>query len=241
MNSNKDISNVLERIKKEYGLTQIEIAESINYSREYLSQAKKNNSEALLNLLIDKFPPKKSEISNNDNPDLIYKMEEPQESYTVTRRNKKNKDDFYKAPLVSIKAQAGYVRSYDQTDYVDTLEKYALPPGITYHGAVWRYFEIEGNSMHPTFANGDIVLASQVPQVDWEDIRNFYIYVLVTDTRILIKRIFAKSHNEWVLISDNEEEYGQVLFDISELKQLWIFRRHLKRSAPPPKQFKITV
>jgi len=242
MEFKKELLELIETLKKVTGKTQAEISQQAGYGPKYISEAISKDNVTLK--LIDKIKKtfkdelEKTTFTTLDEDNVL---SEPVESYVVRRRSQKNREELNKAPLVSVKAQAGYVRSYDQTDYVDTLEKYALPPGITYHGAVWRYFEIEGNSMNPTFANGDIVLASQVPQVDWEDIRNFYIYVLITDTRILIKRIFAKSSDEWVLISDNEEEYEQVLFDTSELKELWIFRRHLKRTAPPPKQFEIKI
>lgn len=66
------------------------------------------------------------------------------ENYLQKRRALKSSSQPYTAPLVPAKAQAGYVRSYDQMTFLDTLEKYALPPGVDYRGAIWRYFEIEG-------------------------------------------------------------------------------------------------
>ena len=59
--------------------------------------------------------------------------------------------------------------------------------------------------MEPTFNSGDIVLGSMVPREDWTQLRNFYIYVIVTHDALLLKRIFMKSMDEWVLISDNEK------------------------------------
>ncbi|MGZ3850549.1 MAG: hypothetical protein ACXVKI_15520 [Flavisolibacter sp.] len=54
----------------------------------------------------------------------------------------------------------------DQATYIDDLEQYALPPGVNPTGAVWRYWEIVGNSMEPAHS-GDIILTSQVYQMDW--------------------------------------------------------------------------
>lgn len=125
--------------------------------------------------------------------------------------------------------------------FLETLEKYALPPGIDYRGAAWRYFEIEGESMEPTFMSGDIILASMVPQLDWNEIRNFYIYVILTETDLLIKRLFRKSVKNWVMISDNERSHPQVLLQVEKIKELWVFRRHIDSKAPPPKKFEIKI
>lgn len=162
-------------------------------------------------------------------------------NYLEKRRAAKNTNTEYLAPLVPAKAQAGYVKSYDQIEFLQTLERFALPPGIDYRGAAWRYFEIEGESMEPTFASGDIVLASMVPPLDWPEIRNFYIYVILTDTDLFIKRVFRKNPKTWVMISDNEKEYPQELMPVERIKELWVFRRHIDPKAPPPKKFEIKV
>jgi phage repressor protein C with HTH and peptisase S24 domain len=145
------------------------------------------------------------------------------------------------APLIPVKAQAGYVRAIDQSTFIDTLEQYALPPGVKPQGAVWAYWEIEGNSMEPVFKSGDIILTSQVPQMDWEQLRNFYIYVIVTDERVLFKRIYCKNQLEWVLISENEEEHPQQLLPVEYIKEVWVYRKTIKTDAAPTKEFKITV
>jgi phage repressor protein C with HTH and peptisase S24 domain len=140
---------------------------------------------------------------------------EHHESYIQKRRKlKQSNTGPFMVPLVPVKAQAGYVRAYDQAMYVDALEKYALPPGVNPQGAVWRYWEIEGDSMEPAFHNKDIILTSQVHQFDWENLRNFYLYVIVTNEKVLFKRVFAKNDLEWVLISENEDVYQQQLLPV---------------------------
>lgn len=164
-------------------------------------------------------------------------------SYQQQRLQRKidgSKDD-NTAPLVPVKAQAGYSRAYDQSEYIDALEKYALPPNITKHGAIWRYWEIEGDSMLPTFKNKDIILTSQVHEMDWDQLRNFYCYVVVTDEHVFFKRI-AIDRGRWIAISDNEDNgYEQFEIDASKVKELWVFRRHIDSSAPVPKEFKINI
>lgn len=125
--------------------------------------------------------------------------------------------------------------------YIETMEQYALPPGVKPQGANWAYWEIEGNSMEPVFKGGDIILTSQVPQMDWENMRNFYIYVIVTEERVLFKRIYCKNQMEWVLISENEEQYPQQLLSVEYIKQVWIYRKTIKTDAAPTKKFEIKV
>ena len=153
----------------------------------------------------------------------------------------KNEPAPYLVPLVGIKAQAGYVKGFEQVDYMDTLEQYSLPPGVNPIGAVWRYFEVDGDSMEPTFSPGDVVLATMVPHEDWNDIKNFCVYVILTADQLLIKRLFRKSATEWVLISDNEEVAPQVVLKTEDIRQLWFLRRHIRSKVPQPKEFKITA
>jgi len=159
--------------------------------------------------------------------------------YVEQRREKKAEKAVIEVPLVGQKAQAGFAKSYDQVDYLDTLEKYALPPGVNGTGAVWSYFEIDGDSMEPTFFAGDVVLTTLLPHEDWNDIKNFCVYVILAGEQLLIKRVYRKSADMWVLISDNEEQYPQQLLAVHTIKQIWTFRRHIRSKVMPPREFKI--
>lgn len=168
-------------------------------------------------------------------------VEEPEPTYLTKRRNLKNTVSEFRVPLVSVKARAGYVNSYDQVDLLNSLDKYAIPPGVSYVGAIWRYFEVDGDSMEPTLSSGDYVLCSQVPQDDWPNVSDFYVHVLVTETALMIKRVFKKSDALWVLISDNESHTPQKLFEVEKLKELWVFRRLIKKTISPKKKFEIKL
>src|SRR5688572_15579893 len=60
----------------------------------------------------------------------ISRFEEPKIPYLQARQNKKNSVTINTAPLIPVKAQAGYVKAMDQSVFIDTLEHYALPPGV---------------------------------------------------------------------------------------------------------------
>jgi phage repressor protein C with HTH and peptisase S24 domain len=240
----------LRRIKKES-----DVAMEAGYRPSTLSEIKADRQappEKILELLQNKFKVSTEFIISgagnmfilDEGPrqtDWAVLEEDETKNYTSQRREKANSQSPFLVPFLPVKAQAGYVKAIDQEVYLDALEKYALPPGVSGHGAIWRYWEVEGDSMEPTFKQGDIVLTSFVHPMDWENLRNFYTYVIVTSDRVLIKRIFCKNPLEWVLISDNEDVYAQQLLPIEFIKEVWVYRKTWSTRAAPPKEFIIKV
>jgi phage repressor protein C with HTH and peptisase S24 domain len=239
--------NLLE-IRKLTGMNQADFARELKMSRESINKIERGKSPiskrttARLKSLLEKHS--LNDLSHDVNISGKTSQKELRYSnqpYLLQRREQKNIDSPFLVSLVAIKAQAGYIKGYEQVDYMDSLEKYSLPPGINPTGAVWRYFEIDGDSMEPTLGAGDVVLATMVPMEDWNDIKNFSVYIILTRDQLLIKRLYQKSRTEWVMISDNEETYPQVLLPTEDVKQLWLFRRQIRSRIPQPKEFKITA
>lgn len=237
----------LLEIRELFNLNQAEFARKVGYSREVINKIEsgKMKPSKWLSQAVQKFIEEHQKPDFSQDVNILGKASQfskkQHEPYMQQRREQKAVPSQYLVPLVGIKAQAGYVKSYEQTDFIDTLDKYSLPPGVNPAGAVWRYFEIDGDSMEPSFSAGDLVLATMVPHDDWHDLKNFCVYVIHTNDQLLIKRIYRKSNTEWVLISDNEEAYPQVLIKPEDVKQLWLFRRHIRSKVPQPKEFKIAI
>jgi phage repressor protein C with HTH and peptisase S24 domain/DNA-binding XRE family transcriptional regulator len=242
------ISDNIKEIRQLYNLTQQEFADALGITRELVNKMEKGKCAVSKSTfaLVQQF------VQNRKSEDFSHTPEEVQFfgipsakassiPYHLQRREQKNEASKFMVPLVGIKAQAGYVKGYEHIDYIDALEKYSLPPGVNPAGAIWRYFEIDGDSMETTFSAGDVVLTTMVPVEDWNDIKNFCVYVIHTEDQLLIKRIYRKSDSEWVLISDNEDAYPQTLVNVEEIKQLWLFRRHIRSKVPQPREFKITA
>jgi phage repressor protein C with HTH and peptisase S24 domain len=176
---------------------------------------------------------------HTDADEGVYQKKQIESDYLKQRRAQKNTPQPYLVPLVPMKAIAGYVKSYDQIEFMDTLEKYSLPPGVSPIGAIWQYFEIAGDSMEPTFQSGDVVLASQVPFDDWAHIRNFYVYIILTEKDLWIKHVYAESRDEWILISENETAYKPFVVKVADIRELWVMRRHIKKELKREKEFDI--
>lgn len=237
----------LIEIRKNLGMNQEAFARKIGYSREVVSKVENGKMEpskwfveAVLNAQNDlHFEQPGSDVKFLGK--FSHGSKRVARPYFEQRQEQKNIPADFWVPLVGIKAQAGYVKGYEQTDFIETLQKYSLPPGVNPTGAVWRYFEIDGDSMEPTLSGSDVVLATMVPYEDWNDIKNFCVYVIHTNDQLLIKRIYRKSNTEWVLISDNEEANPEVILKVEDVKQLWLFRRHIRSKVPQPREVKITA
>lgn len=143
--------------------------------------------------------------------------------------------------VVPIHAQAGYSKHYLDPAFVEDLEVMNVP-NMPYKGDRYRVFEVSGDSMEPTLKEGFHVVAETVSPDYWNSTAQFYIYVVVTEDRIMVKRLFRKEDNEsYVCISDNEEFYPQFLLPKSEIKELWLVKRKIDWEMPPPKRFEIKV
>jgi phage repressor protein C with HTH and peptisase S24 domain len=236
--------NLME-IRQLYGLNQTDFARKAKMSRELVSkiengkiEMKKPTWKKVQRFLQDNPMVKNSQDVNIMGISSLFHSH-GSNKYLDSRRDHKNDPASILVPLVGIKAQAGYVKAYEQVDYMDSLEKYSLPPGVNSLGAIWRYFEVDGDSMEPTLSAGDVILATMVHPEDWSDVKNFCIYIIHTADKLLVKRVYKRSPKEWVLISDNEEQYPQVPLLLEEVKQVWQLRRHIRSKAPQPKEFKI--
>lgn len=240
-------TNNLLKIRNIAQMTQGEFAQELGITRELVNKIESGKSRLTKRTakLLKEFVERHSLPEFSQDVNILGKAshldKKASKSYLQQRQEHKNEDVPFMVPLVGIKAQAGYVKGFEQVDYIETLDQYSLPPGVNPTGAIWRYFEIDGDSMEPSLSQGDVVLATMVPAVDWHDIKNFHIYVILTADQLLIKRIYRKSDNEWVLISDNEEGYPQVLLPVENVKQIWQFRRHIRAKVPQPKEFKIAI
>jgi transcriptional regulator with XRE-family HTH domain len=239
----------IKNIRQLYNLTQEEFAVALGITRELVNKMEKGKCgvSKATKLLINNFlEERKSEDFSHELVSDVQIFGTPHHKpsslpYYLERREQKKVTKAFEVPLVGIKAQAGYVKGYEQVDYMDTLEKYSLPPGVNPTGAVWSYFEVDGESMEPTLYAGDVILASMLPHEDWHDIRNFSVYILLTAEQLLVKRVYKLNDKEWVLISDNEEVAPQVRVKVDDIKQVWTFRRHIRAKVPMPKEFKITA
>ncbi len=134
-------------------------------------------------------------------------------------------DTSYKRDNISyipVKVQAGYGEQISNPIFEAELEKFNLP-GSQFQDDEYRCFEVEGESMYPHYLNGDKVICSPIPKIYLNQaIRDYMVYVVVTEHSLLLKRLVNKIKSEGCieLLSDN------TLFDpkklpITEVLEVW--------------------
>lgn len=143
--------------------------------------------------------------------------------------------------FVDISAQAGYPKGILNPMFKSSLKKIFIP-GMPYRGENYRIWEVEGNSMEPTFKEGFYVLTEKV-EPPWAKIKEHHAHVIVTQDDVYLKRIVQSKtkENHWALVSDNEELYPPFLLPVEEVKELWFVRRKMDWEMSPPKRFDINI
>lgn len=124
---------------------------------------------------------------------------------------------------VPVRARAGYLHSYGDELFLESLQKVVLP---TFDGDPnnKRIFQVEGDSMYRTLVNDDLVIAERVERTD--PIIEDYIYVVVTKSEgMLIKRVSdrVRERNVLILRSDNYKAgYSPIVIPVEDIKEMWL-------------------
>ena len=123
---------------------------------------------------------------------------------------------------VPIAAQGVYPNEISNPTFVQTLPSYCMPEFQHVHGA-HRCFDINGDSMTPTFSEGDKVISCFVEPSQWETgIKNQHVYVFVSKGEVVVKRVVnkLKEHKQLHLMSDNSF-YESYALEWSEIQEIW--------------------
>jgi len=132
-------------------------------------------------------------------------------------------------------AHAGYVDQFLDPVYLKDLPTFSLPD-TRFSSGTHRCFEVAGDSMEPSLFTNEKVVCSFIEPENWKgNIRNNYVYVLVTETGIIIKRVLnnIKSQNEILIKSDNTF-YDAYAMPVSELKEVWQVTYKISPFMPSP-------
>ena len=136
--------------------------------------------------------------------------------------------------LVPQKLSAGYLQGYDDPNFISKLPSYRMP-GL--NNGIFRMFEIEGNSMFPTFPNKSYVVCQFVE--NWiTGIKDNRVYAIISNEMQdgLIKRCInkIKKYNNLVCKSDNRRNYPNQNINPDSIKEIWEFKLHLNADVPDP-------
>lgn len=137
--------------------------------------------------------------------------------------------------FVPVKARAGYLNGYGDTEFISTLPAYRLP-GLG--NGTFRLFEVGGLSMHPTLNDKDMVIGSFVES--FAAVRDDRVYVVVTKSEgIVVKRCLnrLKTDGKLILKSDNykhRDDYPTIVCNPEDILEIWYVTGYMSRQLRPP-------
>jgi transcriptional regulator with XRE-family HTH domain len=204
----------LKYLRKLRGWTQEEFAQKINIKRSLIGAYEEERADPRLDVLEivgDMFKLSMDEL-------LLKDLSDTGASYLAKRRQQKMMSaDRNLIHFVPIKAAAGYLAGYADSEFIDELNTFTLP---MLSGGNYRAFEIIGDSMLPT-PSGSIIVGEKID--DFDAVKNNMAYIVVSRNEgIVYKRIVKsnKAKNKVTLVSDNPQ-YQPYMVNIEDVVELW--------------------
>ena len=120
--------------------------------------------------------------------------------------------------FVPVKAAAGYLAGYADSEFIDELNTFTLP---MLAGGQYRAFEIIGESMMPT-PSGSIIVGEKIEN-NPDEIKSNQPYIVVSRNEgIVYKRIVKNNRqkNKFTLVSDNPQ-YQPYQVNAEDIVELW--------------------
>lgn len=135
---------------------------------------------------------------------------------------------------VPVKARAGYLLGYGDTEFMETLPTFRLP-GL--NNSTYRMFEVDGPSMAPNVLHGDRLIGEWVDELD--KIRDNRVYIVVHSGGVAVKRVInrLKERGKLYLKSDtiaHRHEFPTLEIDPSDIKEVWYGRLKISSDFSEP-------
>ena len=204
----------LKYLRKLRGWTQEEFAAKIGIKRSLVGAYEEERAEPNLEVLETL-----SEMFKLTLDDLFLKdLSNQNGSYLSKRRQlKMMSTDRTVIHFVPVKAAAGYLAGYADSEFIDELNTFTLPMMT---GGNYRAFEIIGDSMLPT-PSGSIIVGEKVDNMD--DLKNNLACIVVSRNEgIVYKRIVKNPRvkSKLTLVSDNPQ-YQPYQVNSEDIVEIW--------------------
>jgi transcriptional regulator with XRE-family HTH domain len=213
----------LKFLRTKSGLSQQALADRLNIARSSLAEYERGKTQPSIETLIllaEVFDIRIDDLIRKNLTQTTYELMRNKElkilAITVDRDKKENIE------LVDTKAEAGYLESAADPEYIKELPKLYFP-GIP--EGTYRAFEIHGESMFP-LEPGSIVICSYVEKPDY--LRDGKTYVIISQREgVVYKRVKVnKDRNTLTLLSDNPT-YIPYELHLGEIQEIWQYYAHL--------------
>lgn len=220
------IETNLKFLRSKHSISQAELAESLGIPRTTLSAYERGFVEPNIELML-----KMAKYFGVSLDDLI--------AYNLEHQNPEHKGgDNLKVLAISVdpwqnsnielvdtKAEAGYLDSMSDPEYIKELPKIYFPkiPQGTYRG-----FEIRGDSMLPV-EPGSVIISSYVEK--FADIKDGRTYVIVSKTEgVVYKRVKNLAKEKSLLLISDNEAYNPYAVHYGDIAEIWQYYAHLSFS-----------
>jgi transcriptional regulator with XRE-family HTH domain len=204
----------LKYLRKLRGWTQEEFANKLHIKRSLIGAYEEERADPrldVLEILSDMFKVSLDEL-------LLKDLSNTADNYLTKRRQQKMMTaDRNLIHFVPVKAAAGYLASYADTEFIDELNTFTLP---MLSGGNYRAFEIIGDSMMPT-PSGSIIVGEKIENLT--DLKSSQAYIVVSRNEgIVYKRVEKnnRSKNKLTLVSDNPQ-YQPYQVNAEDVMELW--------------------
>ena len=204
----------LKYLRKLRGWTQEEFANKLQIKRSLIGAYEEERADPrleVLEIIADMFKLSLDEL-------LLKDLSNTSGNYLAKRRQQKMMSaDRNLIHFVPVKAAAGYLASYADTEFIDELNTFTLP---MLSGGNYRAFEIIGDSMLPT-PSGSIIVGEKIEGPN--DIKNSQAYIVVSRNEgIVYKRVEKnnRAKNKLTLVSDNPQ-FQPYQVNAEDVVELW--------------------
>lgn len=203
----------LKYLRKLRGWTQEEFANKLGIKRSLVGAYEEERADPRMEVL-----EKLADMFKLTLDDLLRKdLSEVKGNYLAKRRQQKLMSENNLIHFVPVKAVAGYLAGYADTEFIDELNTFTLPM-LT--GGNYRAFEIVGDSMLPT-PSGSVIVGEKINSLDEAKSSNAFI-VISRSEGIVYKRIEKNNRNKSkiTLVSDNPS-YQPYQVNSEDILELW--------------------
>lgn len=204
----------LKYLRKLRGWTQEEFAVKLRIKRSLIGAYEEERADPRLEVLeiagdIFKLTMDELLLKDLSNTGSNYLAKRRQQKMMMAERNIIH--------FVPVKAAAGYLAGYADSEFIDELNTFTLP---MLAGGNYRAFEIIGDSMLPT-PSGSIIVGEKIDAA--EDVKNDQAYIVISRHEgIVYKRVVKnnKVRNKLTLVSDNPQ-YQPYQVNTEDVVELW--------------------
>ena len=207
----------LKYLRKLRGWTQEEFAQKLDIKRSLIGAYEEERADPrldVLEIIADMFKLSLDELLLKDLSSV-----ESTGTYLQKRRLLKTSlaADRNLIHFVPVKAAAGYLTSYADTEFIDELNTFTLP---MLSGGHYRAFEIIGDSMLPT-PSGSIIVGEKVESID--DVKNGMAYIVVSKNEgIVYKRIQKNNKNKSkITLESDNPSFQPYQINTADIVELW--------------------